>query len=337
MSKVIKICQVGAGLIGQERISAVMNLAMSGRKINLCAVYDPYLKEKSDLLYKHDLHLTDSMKEIIAIKPDWVFISTPHDASAELARRALSEGFNVLMEKPLGRDMTEAKNIVSAQVRPRQLYIGFNYRFYEGINMALEDMHKKIFGNIISVSMTLGHGGSPKDKDGWKLNPEKAGGGVLIDPGIHLLDLCGCMFGNDIVVKDAMTWSGSWKTGIEEEAHVLMQSAQSIINLQASIVKWRSTFRIEINGDEGYGIVEGRGRSYGKQRYTRGKKWGWMSGQSQKETETIVSETDGGDVFEKEIDTLLYGNKKNSIVPCNGDEALAGMKLLDACRIKAGI
>jgi predicted dehydrogenase len=143
------------------------------------------------------------------------------------------------------------------------------------------------------------------------------------------------MFAGEIQVGNVSTWRGFWNTGIEEEAQVLMHSGRSIINLQLSVVRWRSTFRIEINGDEGYGIVEGRGRSYGKQRYVRGKRWGWSSGKPQKETEELVVETDGDDVFQKEISALFSGDSKGSIGPCNGKEALASMTLLEACRKQA--
>ncbi len=330
--RTIRICQIGAGLIGRERIAALMALAQAGRNIELCAVYDPHLKEVPELLQKNNLLLVNSIEEIFTLKPDWIFISTPHDVAAELTKDALSRGHNVLVEKPLGRNLAEAEKIVSTQVRENQLFVGCNYRFYEGINAALRDLRRNIFGNLISVNMVLGHGGNPKDRSGWKLDPAKAGGGVLIDPGIHLLDLCKCMFGGEIEVEKVLSWRGFWNTGIEEEAHVLMQSGPSIINLQLSVTRWQSTFRIEINGDEGYGIVEGRGRSYGKQRYVRGKRWGWLAGRPQKETEELVVETDGDRVFQNEITALLFGNSADAIGPCNGNEALASMKLLDSCR-----
>lgn len=335
-NRTIKICQIGAGLIGQERVAALMHLVKAGRNLELCAVYDPHLKQKPDLLKKNGLRLAGSIEEIFSARPDWIFISTPHDVAVEITKNALSRGHNVLLEKPMGRNLPEAENILAAQVRDNQLFIGCNYRFYEGINAALSDLRQHRFGNIISVNMVLGHGGNPKDKTSWKLDPEKAGGGVLIDPGIHLLDLCQCMFAGEIQVGNVSAWRGFWNTGIEEEAHVLMHSGRSIINLQLSVVRWRSTFRIEINGDEGYGIVEGRGRSYGKQRYVRGKRWGWSSGRPQKETEELVVETDGDGVFQKEITALLFGTSKDVIGPCSGNEALASMKLLDACRENAG-
>jgi predicted dehydrogenase len=329
-NRILKICQIGAGLIGRERIQATLALLKSGRNVELCAVHDPFLKDKPEAL--RDLHFVNSLEEIFSFEPDWIFISTPHDAAVELAKKALARGCNVLLEKPMGRNLREAKEIAASQIRNGQLFVGCNYRFYDGIAAALRDLDKKWFGNIISVNMILGHGGNPKDKAGWKLDPEKAGGGVLIDPGIHLLDLCQFMFSENIQIANVLAWRGFWNTGIEEEAQVLMQSGKSLINLQLSVVKWRSTFRIEINGDEGYGIVEGRGRSYGRQTYLRGKKWGWLSGGGQRESEEIVVETEGDNVFQKEIEALLYGDPKDLIRPCNGSEALMSMELLEECR-----
>ena len=326
----LRICQIGAGLIGRERIKAVQQLAQAGRKVELCAVHDPFLKNKPDLM--RALHFADSLEEVFALAPDWIFISTPHDEAARLAKLSLARGFNVLVEKPMGRNLREAGEIAASQIRKDQLYIGCNYRFYDGINAALRDLAQKKFGRIISIYMMLGHGGNPKDKEGWKLNPEKAGGGVLIDPGIHLLDLCQCMFPAGLEVSSALGWRGFWKTGIEEEAHTLMRSGDSIVNLQLSVVKWRSSFHIEINGEDGYGIIEGRGRSYGRQKYIRGKRWGWMAGKGQRDTEELVADSDGDDVFQKETDALLFGHPDDVIRPCSGREALASMDLLERCR-----
>src|SRR5260370_42466957 len=94
------------------------------------------------------------------------------------------------MEKALGRSLEEARGIAGAGSRPEQLYVGFNYRFYEGIAAVIEDVRQGTFGPLISVNITLGHGCNPDITQGWKLDPVRAGGGALLDPGVHLLDLC---------------------------------------------------------------------------------------------------------------------------------------------------
>ena len=102
--------------------------------------------------------------------------------------------------------------------------------------------------------------------------------------------------------------------------------------MQISIVKWRSTFRIEINGDDGYGIIDGRNRSYGNQKYIFGKRWGWQSGKSQLESEELILESNGEDVFIKETESLLFGNKSDWMRPCSLSESFENMKLLEQCR-----
>jgi len=64
-NRTIKICQIGAGLIGQERVAALMHLVKAGRNLELCAVYDPHLKQKPGLLEKNGLRLAGSMEEIL--------------------------------------------------------------------------------------------------------------------------------------------------------------------------------------------------------------------------------------------------------------------------------
>ena len=91
---------------------------------------------------------------------------------------------------------------------------------------------------------------SPGMEKTWKFG-SGAGGGCLMDPGIHLLDLINVI--NDfkeMSVVGASAWQGFWKTGIEEEAHVLLRSTTGFsAKLQTSIVRWRSVFQLEIHGE----------------------------------------------------------------------------------------
>ena len=156
--------------------------------------------------------------------------------------------------------------------------------------------------------MQFGHGGGP-GQGSWKLDPVRAGGGVLIDPGIHLLDIITRLEGHPPKFVGGVAWSGFWNTGIEEDVHFIAAGSTSpVYDVKVSIVRWRSLFRLEVHGLEGYGIVEGRGRSYGPQRYLRGPRWGWQNHKSQMEAEELVVETDGTDVFIEEMRTLLFGD-----------------------------
>ncbi|MDD5489269.1 MAG: Gfo/Idh/MocA family oxidoreductase [Candidatus Moranbacteria bacterium] len=331
--KNISVCVIGAGLIGKERLMSLRQLIKKGRKVEIAGIFDPYAPNKDEIAKEFNTKFFDSLDALFAGCPDWIFIATPHDDAVEIAKKALAKGFKVLVEKPLGRSYKEAKSVFDCTTKKNQLWVGFNYRFFDGIAAALKDIRQKKFGDLISLNILMGHGGNPKDKLGWKLDPVKAGGGCLIDPGVHLLDICQLIAKGKLEVMCGMPWKGFWKTGIEEETNLLLRFGKTAINFQVSIVKWASTFRMEINGTKKYGIVTGRNRSYGDQKYIIGEKWGWMKGGSQKDSEKEVLTSANTDSFTKEIEALLFGNQtKNSIKPCSGEEALAVMELLDRCR-----
>jgi predicted dehydrogenase len=328
----MKIVLLGVGLIGKERLLALDSLKKSGRHVEICGIYDPFYKNKKDIEDKYNVMFIDSIEEIYNLNPDWVFISTPHDIAVEFGKMFLSGGYRVLIEKPLGRNLKEAEELYNSAKEKDKLWVGFNYRFFDGINSLLRDIKENRFGRLISVNFILGHGCHPNITDGWKLDPVKAGGGCLIDPGIHFIDLARIMSNDNLKIKSGLCWDGFWKTGIEEECHMLFEGNRTVYNMQISIVKWRSTFRIEVNGEDGYAVINGRNRSYGAQTYITGERWGWQKGKSQKDSEILINESDGEDVFLKETESLLFPDEKDIIRPCSADEALQNMLILEDCR-----
>ena len=64
----------------------------------------------------------------------------------------------------------------------------------------------------------------------------RAGGGCLIDPGIHLIDLAGSLDGGALSVVGGTAWNGFWDTGIEEDCRfVLIGSRIPTIELDESL------------------------------------------------------------------------------------------------------
>ena len=328
----MNVALFGAGLIGRERLQAVRRLRERGRDISVCGIFDPSLAEPAAMEREFQAPVLEHPQQLFDRRPDWVIVATPHDTAVELAIQALQRGFRVLLEKPLGRSIGEASRIAAAATFPAQLWAGFNYRFYPGIAAAIHDIHRGVFGPLISVKIELGHGGGPDSAKGWKLDPIRAGGGCLIDPGIHLLDLAGLISPERLSVRGGWSWEGFWNTGIEEECRVHLDAGAFLIDLDISIVRWRSVFRMEVHGRDGYGIVTGRNRSYGKQRYVRGRRWGWQSGVSQAESEELVLETDGDQVFADEMDALFFDALENPLPPCSAVDAVRAMQLLEQCR-----
>jgi predicted dehydrogenase len=323
--KVINI--IGAGLIGQERMKAVAKLQARGHLVKIGYVYDPFQAELEKLATKYHFKIAQNEKDFFNCGADLVVIACPHDHATKHACHALQAGHHILLEKPLGRDYSETKKIAeAAQQAKRQVFIGLNYRFMLGVKSLIEDWRSCHFGKPIALRMQLGHGGKPGDEKTWKLDPVGCGGGALLDPGIHLLDLAILMMGASPIIKSVASWSGFWNTGIEEEVHLILTKDEVLISMEVSIVRWRSSFEIVAKGTNGYGIVTGRGRSYGPQRYIRGERWGWQQAKDQASSEKLILEDACEDSFADELAACLQ-LEKSIITPAHLQEGLVLMKL----------
>jgi predicted dehydrogenase len=334
----IQVGVIGAGLIGRERLDAVKKLVAKGHPVAIGGVYDASkeLTQKASVDYGTVAH--DSLDSFLGADYDLNVVALPHDIAVPIVIQALGGRGDVLTEKPMGRDLKEANELI--QAGGDRLKVGFNYRFYPGIRKALQDAKTRRFGETIGVDFLLGHGCFPGQEKTWKLNEERAGGGCLIDPGIHLLDLCMLLAPDGLEVSGGASWAGFWKTGIEEDVKLLLKGKDFSISLHISIVLWRSTFRMAVNGTDGYGVVTGRNRSYGAQKYTVGPRWGWQNAPSQVASEKLELESDGNDVFADEMEALLFPPEDETNLwprPASSAESLRVMQLLDNIREELGL
>lgn len=324
---------LGAGLIGQERMKAVAKLQARGLSVRLGAVYDPFQTKLSEYAERYGFYPDSDLEHFLNSPADLTVIACPHETAVEFACRMAGCGRPVLLEKPLGRNLDEAESIAAAFKHSNTtLFVGLNYRFMPGIVALIQDWQQGRFGAPISLRLQMGHGGRPGDEETWKLDPVRCGGGAVLDPGIHLLDLISLLTQNDAVLEGQHAWKGFWKTGIEEDAHFLFRSGSTTVSMEVSVVRWRSQFEIFALGTDGYGQVTGRGRSYGQQVYRRGKRWGWQHASSQLSSEEIVVEDDCEDSFADELAACLGLGAEPVISPAQLHDALQVMRFYESAQ-----
>ena len=68
-------------------------------------------------------------------------------------------------------------------------FLSLNYRYYSGIKKLHYDFINSDWGKINSINLSMAHGHSPAIKKSWKIKKSMAGGGVIMDPGIHIINL----------------------------------------------------------------------------------------------------------------------------------------------------
>ena len=319
----IQLSIIGLGLIGKQRLEAALDYGISQNSIS---VYDPAISEKIRGTYT-DIQFMNSIDEILTTPATHAIIATPHYLAKEYVNTFLGKNCRTLLEKPFGRNLDEALEILE-NPNVEKLSLGFNYRFMPGVIALKRQIELGTLGDISSIRMELGHGGAPTDKESWKLDLERAGGGSLLDPGIHLIDLLLHLFSlkvEDFNIIGASSWDGFWNTGIEEFVNLIGTANGIPFDITVSLVAWKTRFRIEVTGTDGYFEISGRGRSDGPQSTVIGKRWGWQNAPSQSESEIreIVAEKDMS--LEVETRSWLEGN----IGLADSCQSLAAMRLYD--------
>ena len=141
-----------------------------------------------------------SLDELMQESIDGIVIATPSALHAEQAMSALTHGFAVFCQKPLGRDFAEANAVIqAARAADRLLGVDLSYRHTEAMRRIRPIVAKGGIGRVQSVDLVF-HNAYGPDKP-WFYDPAQSGGGCVIDLGVHLVDLALWALGFPEVVK----------------------------------------------------------------------------------------------------------------------------------------
>jgi predicted dehydrogenase len=278
----LRVAVIGLGLIGRQRAEALCELEGA----ELAATVDPAVST-TDAIADTAHHTT--LAELPPEAYDAAILAVPHDSAHQIAADILRMGKPVLIEKPLGVRAAQALELEAlAADLALPSFVGYNYRYLPAVGELLRRACSGELGELRSLDMYVGHGGHPNSAVGWKLDPARAGGGVLLDPGVHLLDLL--LWLSPAAECTAIEATrGFWPTGIEEDVIAVFRAERLIATLRVSHIRWVNTFRVEAFGDRGYAIAEGRGGNYGPMTLRLGRRWAWAEpgGMSQRESEDL--------------------------------------------------
>lgn len=207
---------------------------------------------------------------------DGAFICTPNNVTADLCVEALRRCRHVFCEKPPGRNWEDfCRMAAAAEIPGHILAFGFNHRLHPSVQSAKALLEEGILGEILYVKGTYGKSGGVRFRENWRSNPEISGGGILLDQGIHMLDLFQLFLGPLTLVEAVLTDS-FWRSGVEDNAFVLLKSHNGVpAFLHSSATLWKHTFRLEIGCRDGYLVASGflsKTGSYGREQLVIGKR-----------------------------------------------------------------
>jgi len=205
---------------------------------------------------------------------DALFVCMSNDMAAEVTIAGLERGLHVFCEKPPARSMEELERVIRTErEHPRlKLMYGFNHRYHESVEDALRIVDSGELGEVISLRGVYGKSQLITfDQPDWRTKREIAGGGVLLDQGIHMVDLIR-LFGGEFYDVHSFISNSHWGYDVEDNAYSLMRSQTGVVALvTSSATQWRHQFTLEVTMSRGSvilgGILSGS-KSYGSETLT---------------------------------------------------------------------
>ncbi len=263
MSRAPGVAIIGCGLIGQKRAAA-----LGPARLVACHDLDPAPAES--LAARHGAAVEKSWEACVKRSDvEVVVVATTNDALARISATAAEAGKNVLVEKPGGRSVGEIDGVIDAAKRGGALVrVGFNHRYHPALLKAREIVDSGALGPLMFVRGRYGHGGRVGYDREWRANPELAGGGELIDQGVHLIDLARWFLG-DFIEVEGFAHTFFWDMPVDDNAFLLLRTKeQRVAFLHVSCTEWKNLFSMEIYGQVGKLQIDGLGGSYGIERLT---------------------------------------------------------------------
>ncbi|WP_086890007.1 Gfo/Idh/MocA family protein [Natrarchaeobaculum aegyptiacum] len=131
----------------------------------------------------HDGLLTDDAV-------DAVVVTTPNRFHEPIAVAALETGRDVLVEKPLAHSLESAERIAAAAADSAgTLMVGFHNRYAASMLLFQQYRKRGRFGDLTHVEANYVRRRGVPGPGSWFTDPDLAGGGALLDIGVHALDL----------------------------------------------------------------------------------------------------------------------------------------------------
>lgn len=252
-----KIGIIGFGKMGRIRFDAIQK---EGRG-KVVAMYEP--APVSD--WPEGVERYASAEAVIeAPQIEAVFICTPNFQNRPLTVAALKADKNVFCEKPPCFTSAEMREIIAVEKESGcKLMYGFNHRHHSSLRKAKEMVDSGEYGKLLWLR---GRYGKSVDQDyyqDWRSHKKMAGGGILMDQGIHMLDLFLMLAGDFDEVKSFVS-NLYWKLDVEDNVFAILRNRDGVVaSLHSTMTQWRHLFSLEIFLEQGYVVINGLKTSSG--------------------------------------------------------------------------
>lgn len=223
---------IGCGDVARKRVAAAIRNEPRSRLVAACRRDETRLTEFCD---RFQIERSSTRADDLLADPalDAVYLATPVREHRPHALAAAESGKHVLVEKPMALSVAECDEMIEA-CRAANVKLGVAYyrRFYPLVQRIEELLAAGEIGTPLAVSAVTSTQipTEPAEEGSWRIVPDQAGGGALMDIGSHRIDLFGHLFGSVTHVK-ALCETVAADYRVEDTALLLMRFADGLTGM----------------------------------------------------------------------------------------------------------
>ena len=266
MKKILRVGIAGFGIVGKRRKFYIDK----NPKFKVIAISD--ISFKKTIEKKKKIIYLKKYRDLLKQDIDVLFVCLPNRYASQATIDGLRNNIHVFCEKPPGRTVREIKKVIIQEKRNKliKLKYGFNHRYHDAVVKLSKIIKSKKYGEIINFRGVYG-----KSKiitfsnSDWRSKRSAAGGGILLDQGIHLIDLI-LNLTSEIKEVHSFISNNYWKHNVEDNAYVMFKDKKGVVAMiHSTATQWEHKFRLEITLEKALieltGILSGS-KSYGKEK-----------------------------------------------------------------------
>ena len=261
----LKVGIAGYGVVGKRR-RAFIDL---NPHLTTVAVSD--IAFGKDGIAEDGVPFFSDFKSLYSQDIDILLVCLPNHLAAEATISGIEKGLHVFCEKPPGRTVEDIRKVLESEKRhPKiKLKYGFNHRYHTSVIEAKRIIDSGQFGKVINIRGVYGKSSVIPFSGGWRSERQYAGGGILLDQGIHMLDMI-LLFGGDFEEVKSFVSNDYWNHDVEDNAYAIMRNRSGCVAMiHSTATQWQHRFRLEVTLEEAQleltGILSGS-KSYGEEK-----------------------------------------------------------------------
>lgn len=182
----LRLAVIGCGAVVR---GIHMPVAARSDQVEVAMLVDKYLPRARELADQYGVPVVADDYQNVVGQVDAAIVALPHYLHAPVTIDLLRHGIHVLVEKPMALTTSDCDQmIVAASNADATLAVGLDCRFMASSHYVKWALESGLLGDVVDFDLRRGTVYSWPVTSGLMFQKETAGGGVLIDVGVHALD-----------------------------------------------------------------------------------------------------------------------------------------------------